>query len=52
LIDKVSDDSKSVTFALVLLGMGFVLWAVNRLLGGERLTEERLLAAEDVAADD
>lgn len=52
MIHKITDDTKSVTIALVLLGMGFVLWAVNRLLGGEALTEERLLATEDVAADD
>jgi len=51
MIDKISDDSKAVTFALVLLGLGFVLWAINRLLGGEQLTEERLLAAEDAAGD-
>jgi APA family basic amino acid/polyamine antiporter len=51
MIDKITDDSKTVVFALVLLGLGFLLWAVNRLLGGEQLTEERLLAAEQSAND-
>jgi amino acid transporter len=51
MVDKIVDDSSTVVFALVLLGMGFVLWAVNRLLGGEQLTEERILAAEQSAGD-
>jgi basic amino acid/polyamine antiporter, APA family len=51
MIDKITDDSKTVAFALALLGLGFILWAVNRLLGGEQLTEERLLAAEQSAND-
>jgi basic amino acid/polyamine antiporter, APA family len=49
MIDKITDDSKTVVIAAVLLGIGLLLWAVNRLLGGEQLTEERLLAAQEAA---
>jgi APA family basic amino acid/polyamine antiporter len=51
MIDKITDDSKTVAIALGLLGIGFLLWAVNRLLGGEQLTEERLLAAQQASGD-
>lgn len=66
IIQKVSDDSdavgtvdvglfeltKTVTIAVVLLVLGFVLWGVNRLFGGESLSEERLLAAEEKAGEE
>jgi APA family basic amino acid/polyamine antiporter len=49
MVDKITDDTKTVMIALVLLGIGFLLWLVNRLLGGEQLTGERLLATDHTA---